>query len=248
MLKRFGSIYIIRNKENGKTYVGQTIQPVFKRWKTHKKNQFNTALSKALKNNVEKFDFIEFLTCFSKEDLNFFEKFFIKELNTLSPSGYNLTSGGNDVTFTEEVKNKMRIAKLGKKSTNHAVNVIALNVDTNKIIEFSSFTEASTCLQVSRSSILKSCKYGIIRKKYRFFYANQSGSSKNKILEHAQRLESEPTKVEYNLSTSPQFPKKYMNQKDLIINLSRFETPHAISKKLNLDKSMLCYFIHCFGK
>jgi predicted GIY-YIG superfamily endonuclease len=248
MLKPFGTIYIIRNKENGKTYVGQTVQPVSKRWKTHKKGIFNTLISKVLRNNLESFEFIEFLTCFSKEELNFFEKHFIKEFNSISPNGYNLTTGGNDFSFTKEVKLKMKLAKLGKKSKNHIVKILAHNVQTKETIEFNSFTEASNSLNVSRSSILKSCKYGIIRKNYQFFYANQSGSSKNKSLEHAQRLESEPTKVEYNLSTSPQFPKKYMDQKDLILNLSQFETPHSISKKLNLDKSMLCYFIHCFGK
>lgn len=248
-MTKCGSIYMIKNKKNGKAYIGQTTQSVFKRWNHHIKSKNNSIISKALKNNVSNFEFIELITCFSKEDLNYFEKKLISELNTISPNGYNLTSGGQNYDFTEEVKQKMRLVKLGKESKNHIVGVKALNVISNQSLEFDSLKEATAKLNVSRSSILKSCKYGIIRKNYLFSYANQSGSSVSNITEHAQRLEGEPVyNTEYNPSTSPRFPKKYMEQKDLILNKSKTMTPHAISKELDLDKSMVCYFVHCFGK
>lgn len=135
MLKSYGVIYIIKNKSNGKTYIGQTTGRVQARWNAHKRN------------------------------------------------------------------NTMIIGK-------------ALN--------------------------------RIIQKGFIFSYANQSGSTEIKNSEHAQRLEGETVNAEYNPSTSPQFPIKYLENKETILELSKKITAHAISKKLNLDKSMLCYFIHCF--
>jgi hypothetical protein len=49
------------------------------------------------------------------EDLAYFEKYFIKKLNTVVPSGYNLTEGGegtHGLKYSDETKNKLReIAK-----------------------------------------------------------------------------------------------------------------------------------------
>ena len=246
-MKRYGSIYIIKNKLNGMLYVGQTINSVNSRWKEHRKSKNNCFISKAIKNNVHNFEFIEFLTCFSKDDLNYWEKTLIKEFNSLAPNGYNLMTGGHESTFNVETRNRMSKIKLGKKSTNHIVPVYALNVKTNIMKKFTSLKEASTELNISRSSILKSCKYGIERKDHIFLYANQSGSLEENS-RHAQRLESETENVN-NLSTSPRFPKKYMDKKEEILNYTKCGLrPHAISRLLELDKSMVCYFVHCFGK
>lgn len=243
-MKRYGSIYLIKNKLNGMTYVGQTIQSVEKRWSYHIKNKNTSIISKVLKNNFNNFEFIELISCFSKEDLNYWEKNLIKTLNTLYPSGYNLTSGGNEYNFTDIIKEKMRNAKLGKNINNHAIKINAKNIQTSENLVFNSLRDACKLLSISRSSILKSCKYNIVRKNYIFSYANQSGSTKENF-EHAQRLEGETDKVN-NPSTSPRFPKKYMDNKELILQLSEKISPYSISKKLNLDKSMVCYFIHVF--
>lgn len=245
-MKKYGVIYLIKNTKNGKSYIGQTIQNVQRRWKCHRRNN-KTIISKALKNKSNDFIFIELITCFDKESLNYYEKFFINLYNTITPNGYNQTDGGNNYTFTTEVKNKMKQAKLGKTLNNHISPILAQNVLTNEIKHFDSFRDAQKELNVSRSSILKSCKYGIIRKNYLFSYANQSGSVDINKSSHAQRLEDETKQLEYNSSTSPQFPSKYIENKKQIIELYQMGfTAHAISKKLNLDKSMTCYFIHCF--
>ena len=132
----------------------------------------------------------------------------------------------------------MRKRKLGKSSTNHVVSIIARNIKTNEELTFSSFKSACSKLNISRSSILKSCKYGISSRGYQFFYANQSGSSKNKELEHAQRLGREPVITEFNRPTSPRFPKKYMDNKEAILSLSQTLKAHSIAKELDLDRGM----------
>lgn len=250
-MNRYGSIYIIKNKVNNKTYIGQTIQNSQSRWIAHiskSKSKLATCIQKELKNKLHNFEFEEIMTCFDKNSLNYYEQYFIEKYNSLYPNGYNKKTGGNTVTFTSDVKRKMSLKKLGKESHNHIVGIIAFNIITKTKTTFKSFKSACRKLKISRSSILKSCKYGIVRKNYLFSYANQSGSNKNKSLLHAQRLESEPVKSEYNLSTSVRFPKKYMNLQNQILLLSKTLSSYKISKMLNLDKSMVTYFIHCFGK
>lgn len=95
---RTGSIYLITNKTNGMQYVGQTINTVEDRWKQHK-NQ------KARKNDffhsaIQKYGDENFIVETIEEkipagdELDNKEQFYIKKYNTLSPNGYNLTTGG----------------------------------------------------------------------------------------------------------------------------------------------------------
>jgi group I intron endonuclease len=93
------AIYKITNLINGKIYVGQSKDPV-RRWKEHKWDAFNSnckensAIHKAfLKYGLENFEFT-IIGWF--EDYNEKEKYYIKELDTLFPNGYNLTEGGDE--------------------------------------------------------------------------------------------------------------------------------------------------------
>lgn len=248
-MKRFGSIYIITNKLTGKIYIGQTIMSVKHRWKAHR-NSNKSLIGRSIKKyGVSNFSFQELLVCFDQDSLNFYETYYIKLFNTIRPDGYNLMTGGNERTFSAEVKLKMKLAKLGKPSKNHIIGIIAKNVDTGEMKEYESLKTACIDLQISRSSILKSVKYNLVRKGFKFFYANQSGSTEDKNSGHAQRLGFEPDNSEYKNPTSPRFPSKYLDKKETILNLyHNGNTAHSISRILKLDKSMVSYFINVFGK
>ena len=69
------------------------------------------------KYGLDSFDFEILKECDDKE-LDFWEKYYIKELNTKVPYGYNLTEGGDGCKgyhHTEEAKEKNRQTHLGKK-------------------------------------------------------------------------------------------------------------------------------------
>lgn len=97
-------IYKITNLITGKVYVGQTTMSVEQRWALHIRDfergrKATYPLYRAFaKYGVDKFkvevihDNIE--TC---EELDRLERHYIKELNTMSPNGYNLTAGGQGV-------------------------------------------------------------------------------------------------------------------------------------------------------
>ena len=102
-----GYIYKIRNKINGKCYIGQTKRKkVNKRWSEHKRKDYKkcTALHSAFeKYGRENFEFSIIIICFD-EDRFKYEKYYIKKMNTLSPNGYNLTTGGEDGSWSDEMR------------------------------------------------------------------------------------------------------------------------------------------------
>ena len=110
-------IYLITNLVNGKQYVGQTIRTIEDRWGNHLcKNSGCTAMRRAIeKYGKESFEIHEIDSAKTQSELDSKERFWIRELNTLSPNGYNLTSGGDHVTFTDETKDKLRAANIGRK-------------------------------------------------------------------------------------------------------------------------------------
>jgi group I intron endonuclease len=122
-----GHIYIITSP-SGKQYVGQAVcyysngkKAGYKgRWKGHvyesKENKNGcTALNNAIqKYGHEKFE-IKLLEEINTDKLDEREEYWIKELKTLSPNGYNLTTkGGKGYRHNDETKEKMSKSNIGK--------------------------------------------------------------------------------------------------------------------------------------
>jgi group I intron endonuclease len=113
----YGIVYKITNKLNGKVYIGQTIYSLERRWQQHISKArrdshylFHNAIRKY---GIDSFDLEELESCDTCDSLNDCEIHWIKELNTLSPFGYNLVTGGKSGTPSEDTRKKMSIAKLG---------------------------------------------------------------------------------------------------------------------------------------
>ena len=94
-----GSIYLIKNSANGKVYVGQTIQPVERRFKQHlklpKASQKQLIYKAIQKYGKDKFSYeilIEGIDNY--KDLNELEEFYITKYNSMIPNGYNMCPGG----------------------------------------------------------------------------------------------------------------------------------------------------------
>ena len=112
------TIYKITNLVNGKIYIGQTTLPVDVRWRAHcakSSCKSGIQISYAIqKYGKDQFDFSVIEACSSVEELNIREVFWIKELNTLSPAGYNLCEGGNNGKKHEDTKLRISVANKGK--------------------------------------------------------------------------------------------------------------------------------------
>lgn len=125
-------IYCLINKTNNKKYVGKAEKTAWKRWLRHVRDAYKpdctTAIGRAiLKYNEKNFELFIIDNSLTPGELNQKEKYWIKELNTLVPNGYNLTEGGEGVSGikqSEETKNKKRQAMKGKQFTEeHKKNI-----------------------------------------------------------------------------------------------------------------------------
>lgn len=103
-----GYIYLIKNLINNKCYVGQTTTTIEHRWGQHSSHHNGhsnmiivNAINKYGKENFSINELYKF-EADSKSELlellNNSEIETIKEYNTLTPNGYNITSGGNNVS------------------------------------------------------------------------------------------------------------------------------------------------------
>lgn len=168
------TIYLITNKINNKSYIGLTIRDnVKERWREHCKKSrsgvsaLTSAILKYGKNNFE-FTVLEY-TAFPESR----EQYYIKQYNTLSPNGYNLTTGGESPKFTEkELVRRSEFMKgkpgynLGKKQDpswcearikNRRKSVIGINIKDNTILEFVSVTAAGRYFNAGSSAISAVC-------------------------------------------------------------------------------------------
>ena len=117
-------IYTIRNKVNGKIYIGQAID-IKDRWKDHRKRlnggyHVNKHLQRSWdKYGEESFEFNILLEC-EESQLNTLEEYYIFELMTYDKRvGYNKTYGGDNGRPTEETRKKMSKSHTDIKGENH---------------------------------------------------------------------------------------------------------------------------------
>ena len=94
-----GYIYKITNLITKMIYIGQTKKKPEERWRGHKSTiKSGKGCCPILKNavhkyGIENFKFEVLIICFD-EDLNNYEKEYIKKYNSITPNGYNANEGG----------------------------------------------------------------------------------------------------------------------------------------------------------
>jgi group I intron endonuclease len=123
-----GIIYSLKNKLNGKCYVGQTTQSVEQRLSKHMsaaRCDSTQLIHKAMRKYGIKSFHIEILGSYqNQKELNVAETKFIEELNSMVPNGYNLKTGGHNTVYSEESRLKMSLSHIGKKlSEEHRLRI-----------------------------------------------------------------------------------------------------------------------------
>lgn len=111
---------------NKKIYIGQTVQPLRKRYNGHVNNAKNkkditkfsngSLIGKAIRKYGLNFDWFEILEeCNDIQDLNIKESFWINKYNSNNKKiGYNLNSGGQNCYLSEETKYKISKSSIDK--------------------------------------------------------------------------------------------------------------------------------------
>ncbi len=122
----YGEIYCLTSP-SGKKYIGQCVKYLINgrkwgflnRWKQHIcESNNNKDYSRALNNSIRKYGSENFKVELIKEckidEMNYYENQYILEFNTITPNGYNLTTGGSNgrqSIETRELKSKSMIGK-----------------------------------------------------------------------------------------------------------------------------------------
>lgn len=165
-------IYKITNIQNNKVYIGQTINPIEKRWKRHQSdalnNVLNTHFARAIrKYGVDAFKIEEIDKASNQDELNQKEAYWIGKYNAIE-EGYNETdsivkSGGNTYAGKtpnelNTIKQKLSDSKKGGKNPN-ATKIKCRNEKTQKELHFDSIAEAVDYFKESNHSFITSrCK------------------------------------------------------------------------------------------
>ena len=111
-----GVIYLIWNLVNGKRYVGQTTQPLKKRFDAHARGKKNPIDRDIQEYGREKFRYGVIKSCTSKEELDYWEKHFVAVLKSKFPYGYNMTDGGEGLSgyiVSDETREKRSVKLRG---------------------------------------------------------------------------------------------------------------------------------------
>jgi hypothetical protein len=135
-----GEIYLITNKINGKKYVGQAMKYVSSnnvkwgtigRWNSHVREAISCSkdhcllLNQAIrKYGKESFSVSKICDCLLNE-MDYLEKKYMIEYDTLVPSGYNLKQGGSNGKASQESIDRMKNSREGLKHTEVAKTNIA---------------------------------------------------------------------------------------------------------------------------
>ena len=130
-MKRYGIIYKIENKINGKIYIGQTTKSF--------KERYNNDVAKFthnqhLKDSIEKYGIKnfeiteEFDIAYSMEELNKKENHYINLYKSTDRKfGYNKKTGGANGRHNEETKKKISLSKQGKTLSEETRKKISLS-------------------------------------------------------------------------------------------------------------------------
>lgn len=112
----YGVIYLIIDGTNDREYIGQTKFTIKRRFKQHIKA--DTYIGRAIRaHGAENFVVVVLKECANKEELDYWEKYFIFARDTKFPNGYNKTDGGDGgsgCSPSEETRAKLSVANSGE--------------------------------------------------------------------------------------------------------------------------------------
>ena len=111
---------------SGKAYIGQTIRPIEKRLEEHEKGK--KIECRAIYNAIQKYGWENFEKVWyycPDKDLNQHEELMIEVIGTLAPGGYNLKGGGSNGNWSDETKQKISEAHIGKIHTEESKRKIS---------------------------------------------------------------------------------------------------------------------------
>ena len=112
--KIYGIIYLLIDGTNDFEYVGQTTQSLEARYYQHVHSDLY--VDRMIQDHGDLFLKITLKVCYSRKELDYWEKRIIKSRGTMFPNGYNLTEGGEGGIPSDKTRAKMSVSHSGEKN------------------------------------------------------------------------------------------------------------------------------------
>ena len=250
----YGVVYTIIDGTNDFEYIGQTTRSVKQRFKEHANAPYR--IGKAIRaHGADMFVLAILKVCYSKEEMDFWERHFIKSRNTMTPNGYNLTEGGEGMpgfSPSEETRAQMSASRTGEKNHffgKHYTNEARTRISMARLGNNNSLGFRHTDESKARMSIAENGIQGLFLKNIsQADTIAQIGISKSP--EHvaksaaAQRADS-PFKNILNAMTE-----RYLTYKSLaeLMGLSRKSISRRMCGKVKFSESDIAKLVEIFGK
>lgn len=234
-------VYKIINNVNNKQYVGQTVNSISTRWSQHvhaaiKANKTSVLFSAIKKYGSENFTIKTLSNCNSIEEMNHREQYYIKILNTLSPNGYNLDSGGKNKIMHQSTKYKLSKALIGQKrrpfSEDHKRKISEANKGQNLGIPLSEETKRKIS-EANKGA--KNCMFGKKQTEYNKIKTSKVNKGNKYWLN---RKHNEESKIKISKSKD-KFKIKVLCTNNGII----YESLRFAAKELNISKTSVAYVL-----
>jgi len=152
-----GCVYLVRNMNNGKTYIGQTrFKSPIRRWSVHinmSKRGSTFAIHSAIRKHGENSFIVESLCSVPYNALNNMEAYYAEQYESYTwdtPGGYNMVwCGGSKVarsgiTMNETTRNAILASRVGSKHTNESKLKISASLKGRIMSQESIAKSAST--------------------------------------------------------------------------------------------------------
>lgn len=180
-------IYKILNLINGKIYIGQTTKSIHHRLKRHlylvRKGKNRYLYDAIRKYGSENFSIDEIETCYSKDELNEREKFWIKHFKSNEKEcGYNMNEGGTGGRQSREIVELIASKKRGVPLTEeHKRNISIGNRGKSKTPEHNKKVSESNKGKKRSEECIQEMKLRCVGKKSPMEGRNHSEETKSKL-------------------------------------------------------------------
>jgi group I intron endonuclease len=171
LINDMGCVYCATNQINGKQYIGKTMHKLSCRKKQHIKSAKNNS-KLAFHEALRKYGLKNFVweKIFEDNDNGLLlsaETHYIKKYNTISPHGYNLTYGGEGISFSEETIKKIRgLTKKqwsNNKTRNRLIKNITIAMNRPEVKAKRKYIRARKTICLETGKIFKSMKDAAIK-------------------------------------------------------------------------------------
>ena len=137
IMQKSHTVYVITNKVNGKRYIGQTTATAERRFAVHKSSARTGCGTQLIHKAINEFGEQNFFvmaieTGVGDDEIDSRESYWIQQMNTVYPNGYNIQTGGIR-NFTLQ-KNYYESFNQGKASMSPHGDIVMIDKDTGEEI------------------------------------------------------------------------------------------------------------------